>query len=277
MIAGIIVVVLVVAAVFLVRRAMQPQNLKPSPAAVAGNPAAASTAPTIAHPIDQVQSAPAEAGTAPTPALDGSDASVLAGLGGLNGGGALRALLLPTQVIPHIVATVDALPRSGIGSQIVPVHGAKGVLETQDAQGQLQISDANAARYAPYVDALKGLDAQAAVGWYKQQYPLFQHAYQELGYPKGYFNDRLVAVIDHVLAAPVPPQPLMLVRAEHGYAYADPALEGLSVGQKTMIRIGPADEAVVKAKLREIRALLVHAVPPATAASTQPATTSSAN
>lgn len=38
---------------------------------------------------------------------------------------------------------------------------------------------------------------------YVQLYPLFQQANVELGYPKSHFNDRVVTVIDHLLAAPV--------------------------------------------------------------------------
>ena len=40
------------------------------------------------------------------------------------------------------------------------------------------------------------------------------------------------------------------------YQFSDPALESLSAGQKTMIRMGPENEAKVKAKLREIRRLI---------------------
>ena len=40
------------------------------------------------------------------------------------------------------------------------------------------------------------------------------------------------------------------------YQYADPKLESLSAGQKLLLRMGPANEAVVKAKLRELRAVL---------------------
>ena len=76
-------------------------------------------------------------------------------------------------------------------------------------------------------------------------------------------------MIDHLLAAPAPAQPLPVVPYKQGYVYADPSLQALSVGQKSMIRIGPANEAAVKAKLREIRGLLVHAVPPATSGSTK--------
>jgi hypothetical protein len=38
------------------------------------------------------------------------------------------------------------------------------------------------------------------------------------------------------------------------YEYADPDMEELSAGQKTMLRIGKENRERVKAKLREIRA-----------------------
>ena len=41
------------------------------------------------------------------------------------------------------------------------------------------------------------------------------------------------------------------------YVYTDPALESLSAGQKMLIHAGPQNEAKIKAKLREIRAMLV--------------------
>jgi len=95
-------------------------------------------------------------------------------------------------------------------------------------------------------------------------YPLFQQAYRELGYPDGYFNDRLVVVIDHLLATPDVPQPVALRQPNVMYEYADPALESRSAGQKLLIRSGPANETAIKAKLREIRAALTgQALPPA--------------
>jgi len=36
------------------------------------------------------------------------------------------------------------------------------------------------------------VDAKAFMAVYTRFYPLLQQAYRELGYPKGYFNDRLV-------------------------------------------------------------------------------------
>ena len=94
-------------------------------------------------------------------------------------------------------------------------------------------------------------------------YPLFQQSYRELGYPDGYFNDRLVVVIDHLLATPDLPQPPALTQSKVMYEYADPALESRSAGQKLLLRSGPDNEAAIKAKLREIRAALTsEKIPP---------------
>lgn len=257
-IAVIALVVIAGAAYFLVQRARQ-ADIKPatSVAPAASSPAPASTAPAIAHPIAQADSGPAPAGTAPLPALADSDASVADSLIALANGGDIGAWLVRQSIIPRIVATVDALPHSDMGRFILPVKPAKGSLVMEQANGQSVIGAANAARYAPYMQVLASADPQALVDWYVHYYPLFQQAYVELGYPKAYFNDRLIAVIDHLLAAPEPTQPLIVAPYKQAYAFADPALQGLSVGQKAMLRIGPANEAAVKAKLRDVRARLV--------------------
>jgi hypothetical protein len=96
---------------------------------------------------------------------------------------------------------------------------------------------------------------------YVHFYPLFQAAYRDLGYPNGYFNDRLVETIDDLLAAPEVLAPVALVTPHAMYQYADPALEERSAGQKIMIRIGAANEARIKARLRAVRSALLHEKP----------------
>ena len=104
----------------------------------------------------------------------------------------------------------------------------------------------------------------SAVALYARLYPLFQQAFEELGYPRRYFNDRLVAVLDHLLLAPEPQGPLRVkltpvntdvpnLRPWVRYELVDPALESLSSGQKILVRMGPANEARAKALIRELR------------------------
>jgi Protein of unknown function (DUF3014) len=90
---------------------------------------------------------------------------------------------------------------------------------------------------------------------------LFQEAYQNLCYPSGYFNDRLVQVIDVLLATPQPSGPIELVQPNVMYTFADPALEARPAGQKLLIRMGPDNAAAIKSKLMELRALITAAPP----------------
>ena len=133
----------------------------------------------------------------------------------------------------------------------------KGVVQTQQANGTTLITNANAERYAPYMTVLTKVDPHMLVAWYKRNYPLFQQAYRELGYPRGYFNDRLVAAIDDMLAAPDVHDPIAVTKVGAHYHFVDPQLEALSNGQKLMMRMGSANEEQFKAKLRMIRELLV--------------------
>jgi hypothetical protein len=77
-----------------------------------------------------------------------------------------------------------------------------------------------------------------------------------LGYPNGYFNDRLVEVIDAMLATPETTGPIQLERPNVMYTFADPALEARPAGQKLLIRMGPQNAQAVKAKLTELRAVI---------------------
>lgn len=263
--AVIAVAVIVAVAGYVGWRATQPNGgaAVPAPASTAAASAAApAPAASVQHPIAQA-AVPASASTAPLPALGDSDASVSAALYGLGGEG-LKGLLLPQQVVGRIVATVDALPRHVLGSSfILPLQTPRGAFRAKETQGILTGDARNAERYAPYMAVVQHADPQALVAWYVHSSPLFQQAYRELGYPKGYFNDRLIAAIDDMLAAPEPKQPPALQLVQGRYLYVDPALESRSVGQKLMMRLGAADEAKLKAKLRAIRGLLT-ANPPST-------------
>lgn len=258
--AAVLVAAIAASAVYLVHKASTIGNAPPVASTPTNTPPATSVsdgAP-IQHPIDQAQVTPAAASTSPLPALDGSDESVGDALARLAGGNDLSALLVRQRIIERLVATVDAVPRhEALGSLTLPARPPQGPLQVDDASGSIMFAAANSARYEPYLQVVGAVDPQALVGWYVHAYPLFQQAYQQLGYPKGYFNDRLIVVIDDLLAAPELTRPPALLRSNSYYVYADPALESLSTGQKLMMRTGPDGEARIKAKLRAIRAQLV--------------------
>lgn len=260
--AAVAAVVLLVAAVayyFLwMRAAMPAPKVAEEPAATALAPLAQAPAePVILHPIESIP------GAAQTqlPKLDQSDSLVRESLAGALNGNAGMQLLAPGAIVRQIVATVDNLPRKTVALRIQPVKPVPGAFETAAGANGTLIAPDNGKRYAPYVSAAEAIDTARLVAIYVRLYPLFQQAYTELGYPKGYFNDRLVVVIDHLLAAPELATPIELVQPRVMYQFADPAMEERSAGQKILMRTGLDNELRLKAKLREIRKALVADAP----------------
>jgi len=179
----------------------------------------------------------------------------------------------------RVVATVDNLAREHAAPMVWPVNPTPGRFSTRGQAGSETIHPDNSQRYTPFVLFVESVDTAQAVRLYVSLYPLFQQAYEEVGFPKRYFNDRLVAVIDQLLAAPVQDGPVGVglvdvkgpVPSERPwvrYEFTDPKLEALSAGQKMLIRTGPVNHRRLRAKLLEVRKLVTGAaVAPALAAS----------
>ena len=210
--------------------------------------------PAIQHPIEaakpEVAAAPEPA--TPLPALDVSDQPVTDALAGVLDRAAIDEYLIPTGLVRRIVVTVDNLPRKKAPQRMWPVKQTAGAFVTTGGD-TAYLAQENARRYEPFLKVMESVDTGKLVALYVRFYPLFQQAYRELGYPKGYFNDRLVEVIDHLLVTPEVAGPIKLAKPWIMYEFADPALEARSAGQKALIRMGPANAQRVKAKLREFR------------------------
>jgi hypothetical protein len=210
------------------------------------------TEPAVRNPI------PATTDTRPLPPLKESDPDVRQALINVFGAKAVTQFLVPENVVRHIVVTVDNLPRKKVAIELRPIKPTPGATATA-AQGDVTtLSQANFERYAPFIKVVQNTDTQTLAGVYFKLYPLFQQSYEDLGYPGQYFNDRLVEVIDDMLKTPDVQGPIELTQPKVFYEYADPKLEALSSGQKLLLRMGPADEAVMKAKLREFRKAIVN-------------------
>jgi hypothetical protein len=189
----------------------------------------------------------------PLPPLKASDDAVREDLAAVLPPSAMERLMLE-GFVHRVVATLDNLTREQYAQRLSPVVGVPGLPKVSGRDDTLAWSAENTTRYAPYIAALEAVDTNRMVDFYLRYYPLFQEAYVDLGYPKGYFNDRLVAVIDHLLGAPEVEAPIPLTQPKVLYEFANPELQQLSAGRKVLVRIGPANAAKVKAKLRAIRA-----------------------
>lgn len=190
------------------------------------------------------------------PSIDASDAPLAQLLAGLLGGKPWRTLFIPEAIIRRVVATVDNLPRQDAPVKLWPVRPAAGWLATAGEGETLSNAPENARRYANYAAVLRAADMAALAALYRDFYPLFQRAYVELGYPQGYFNDRLIVAIDDLLATPEPAALPRLVQEKVRYRFADDDLDRRSASQKILLRIGVEHARLAKHKLAELRRAL---------------------
>jgi len=221
-------------------------------------PVARPAAPVAEGPPPVVNPMPPQAAdSAALPALNDSDQLVRDSLAGGVGRAPIEQYLVPQNIVRHIVATVDNLPRHKLAPELRPVKPTPGQTATTTQGDLVTLSSDNYERYAPFVHVLQAVDVKALAVVYQRLYPLFQQSYEDLGYPGKYFNDRVVEVIDHLLATPEVPGPIQLTQPKVFYEYADASLEARSAGQKLLIRMGPANERAIKAQLTALRAQIV--------------------
>ena len=241
------------------------------PVATAPAPTASSAAPP-AEPAIQFPIDAAGAEKTALPPLANSDNYLAGAVGALVPRSDVLKFLQLDKFATRVVATVDNLARPHAAPMLWPVTPTPGRFTTSEAgAAPATISAANSQRYTPLVRFIESVDTTKAVALYVSAYPLFQQAYEELGYPRRYFNDRLVAVIDHLLETPTARDgmgvkltevkgPIAPARPWVRYEFADATLESLSSGQKMMLRAGPDNQARLKVKLQEFRRQITGAV-----------------
>jgi len=232
------------------------QNVQQPTLFVAAPAPQAEIQPAIRHPIQ-----PAQPTEETLPPLDQSDEVTRDALAGLLSQDWIQEFFQLEGIVRRLVVTIDNLPRRQVPLKYMPVKPTGPRFLAIGEEKNLFLNPDNYRRYTPYVRLAEAVETKKLVTGYVHFYPLFQQAYKDLGYPSGYFNDRLVEVIDNLLAAPDIKGPVKLVRPKVMYQFADPDIEARSAGQKILIRMGSENAGRIKAKLHEIRRELTSQTP----------------
>jgi hypothetical protein len=252
--AAVAVVGLTIGSVVYIYQGKKPKPVTP-PAATAQLPPEpvepAAEEPAVKHPL------PETAAPEALPALDDSSPSLQGAIAGVLGKEFTDKFVIQDQLIRHIVTSIDNLPEQKLAERIRPVKSVPGAFAAGGTVDAPILDSTNYERYKPLVQLIQTTDTQQLVAVYKRYYPLFQEAYANLGHPPEYFNDRLVQVIDHLLETPDVKGPVALTQPGLRYEYADASIESKSAGQKILIRMGSENAAVIKEKLRELRAAVI--------------------
>ena len=192
----------------------------------------------------------------PLPALAESDGFIAAALGTVIEQPALHELFNLDQLARRLVVAIDSLPRARMPQQLRLIEPPAAHFVITDQSGETFIAGANAGRYERYVTLIEAADVTQVVALYRRIYPLLQQAYAGIAPANAAFHQRVLEVLDDLLAAAAIAEPVRLVQPKVFYEFADPEVQARSYGQRLLARIGAANAARIQPKLRELRAAL---------------------
>jgi len=190
------------------------------------------------------------------PSLDDSDAMALASAEQLSQLPGYTKLLTRRDIIRNFVVFVDNLSRGELLSKYSPLAKPMQPFSVIKIDKEIYLNEQSYHRYDLYVDIINTIDTDFAIAQYRTLKPLFDKAYQELGYSENEFESTLYDAIETVLNAPIVREPIKLVAPSAMYKFAEAELEALPSADKLMIRMGPDNILKLRVKLQEIQIAL---------------------
>lgn len=186
------------------------------------------------------------------PELDASDEFVRQMVASLSSRPGWLTWLATEGLIRRFVRAVIAVSAGESPVEHVEFLRPEGSFRVRESGDSLFVHPASYRRYDLATAIFVSLDTQGTTRAYRRLRPLFQEAYEELGFQRGTFDGTLALAIDHLLAVPVPEGPIAIAWADSLYVHRDPGLEELSAAQKQLLLLGPENARRVQAKLRQL-------------------------
>ncbi len=211
--------------------------------------------PPEAMPEDGPEEPPAPAPIVPPP-LDESDKLVRGFAGRLSSDGFPASWLASEDFIRRFVVAVDNIADGSSPRNHMSFVKIRGEFAVMERWGRVYLDPAGYRRYDGFADVAAGVDAVEWARLYHELHPLFQEAYDDLGYPDRQFDDTLGRAIGRLLGTPVVEGDILLMSQEGAYYFEDPALEGLDGAEKHLLRMGPANTRKIQGLLRALEAAL---------------------
>jgi len=198
----------------------------------------------------------------PLPVLAESDAAVAGEVTGCVGG------LAPGWLVQDDLLRRAAAVLAGVAAGRVPrgqldFMAVTGPFRTVERNGVAYLDPDSYDRYVRFVDTVTCVSPERAVALIARFEPLLAEAMAALGEEGPGVRAGIDALLEKVLAVPMPQGFVPLSRPNVLYEYADPSLEALDDFQKQLLRMGPANLARLQDHARAVRAELARPEPPA--------------
>jgi len=249
------------AAVFINRPSPADIQPEPSPPLISPPPAAIELAPASEAQLDAPEviapsDPPIEPIENPLPMLEESDDPVRDALGDIPMGTIGQQYLIHSNIIERSASLIYLTSKGDVPYKLLPVARPAKPFSISD-DGTQVIADASGfARYDVLAQWLESLDLSSILLSLQPFLPLFREAWSYYGEPPEDFDFAVVIALDLIASTPsVDTTEARLIKKEAVWVYEDPSIEGLAPIQKQVLRMGPENAAVVKAKADEAQAL----------------------
>ena len=255
--AGLIVVLLlVIAGGVVLLTGIWPPEEKPAPT-VTAPPPAPPPAPVVAEIEERApEPPPPEPVKEPLPRLEESDDAVRDAVGDIPLGTAGQQYLIPGNIIERSASLIYLMAQGDVPYKLLPVSRPKAAFPISDDGTQVVTDPAGFERYDALTQWLQSLDLESLLSSLDWFIPLFREAWSYYGEDPAAFDMAVVMTLDLVIATPaIDLSEARLIRKEAVWIFEDPAIEGLAPIQKQVLRMGPENAEIVKAKATEARGL----------------------
>jgi len=192
----------------------------------------------------------------PLPRLEESDDAVRDAVGDIPLGTAGQQYLIPGNIIERSASLIYLMAQGDVPYRLLPVSRPKAAFPISDDGTQVVTDPAGFERYNALTQWLQSLDLESLLSSLEWFIPLFREAWSYYGEDSAAFDMAVVMTLDLVIATPeIDLNEARLIRKEAVWIFEDPAIEGLAPIQKQVLRMGPENAEIVKAKATEARGL----------------------
>jgi hypothetical protein len=108
-------------------------------------------------------------------------------------------------------------------------------------------------RYDGFAQWVNSIDVTAVVGLIRDYDAIATKALAQMGVGDFDIQSAVLAATTEILATPIVPSDVELMKQEANWVFMDPELEALSAVQKQLLRMGPANSAIIQQKARDLR------------------------
>jgi hypothetical protein len=186
------------------------------------------------------------------PPLDASDRVVRTLVQSLSESPAVMAWLPTNGLIRNFSVVVSNIADGATPAKQLRALRPSSAFRIAERDGNTYVDPRSYDRYVVIADAIGSIDPAGAARLYATLKPRIEEAHRDLGSLNQSFDRTLERAILALLETPIVDGPIRLKPKGIGYAYADERLESLSAAQKQLLRMGPRNIRIIKARLREI-------------------------